>query len=1353
MRQHLAKFSRKIIQSITLSVTVFFASATYAAGPVNLGLANTPLFLGASVQPNVFFVSDDSGSMDWEFMTPAHWRWINYDPDPIRDGSFDNSGTSSRNTTGTLYAAEFSGTDGNDGGYGYIFGNSDNVYGNSCDNNYYYGWTENCADSNNHPLDVDWRGRANGLNRIYYNPNIVYEPWDGPCDTSGTACADATYTSVRSDPFSTQDGYVITRNLNSDGDANNGPFIYEVWIDDSGYTGSRPERGSNFNETGYASTALGSSIATDIANGEVDLWDSHMRLTVSSTSVDVHLVAYNPIPLGVSRGLNETFIADTLVSGSACYNVLGDAVSVKAIRDQVVVDQANAATYIGATGGASCRTISEATQNVANWYQYYRRRVFSVKNAISEVIDAQPTFRFGMTVLNQYSGSNGIFREMPSPSLTNLTAHNELIKEKYFAFDQPAKGTPLRSALDRAGRYYNDKLSQSTPIAYSCQKNFTILFTDGIWNSDSSFSVGDTDSDGKSNTVSDVAYKYYKLDLSALPDNVKPDLPLESDLPLVALDPTEPANKTTIQHMVTFTVAFGVTGSLVDADGDDNPDFNAAGGNWTVPGVPDKDGNWGSPVSNGADNVDDLWHAAYNSAGIFASASTPAEVSQRLISAISAIASRISSAAAVALNSGTLNANSRLYQARFNSNGWSGDIFSVPIQDGPVDVLPVGAPDGVDDSPPECAGFPIVGELCKDEWSAAQELANLGFAARNIYTMNTDTYVPVTFDVLANLGVSQRDALRLNPDTLLAESTAIGQDRLDYIRGDHSKEADQSGGRFRIRNDVVDFAGTVSLGKKTSLGDVINSAPAFVGAPSFFYPDSIESASYNKYKFDNRSRTGMVYVGTNDGMLHGFNATTGVEQFAYIPGPIVSKLNQLTSVKYNSGHNFYVDGSPVVFDAFDSTWKTMLASSVGAGGQVVFGLDISDPDSLNTTAPVAWEFSDNPRTVGTKVFGDVDLGYTIGDVSFAKMNNNEWAVVFGNGYNNTEADGNASTTGNGVIYVVNAFNGELIKKFDTGIGWAEDPTGADRPNGVASVTPVDIDGDFKVDYLYAGDLFGNLWKVDVSSSSTSSWDIAYTGKPFFVAKSPAGVVQPITSGVAVKRHPVARDEALVLFGTGKYMELIDSASTGVFTEIETFYGIWDNNTGSVAARSALLQQEIKALVSVTGVDSVVREFRITSSETQDTKYAIDWSTDKGWYLDLRFGTEYGERVVVQPIIRNNRVVFVTQTPDSDPCSAGGTSWIMELNANDGNRLIVPPFDVNGDGIIDDSDIAPYLSADTITSGVRSKEGIVASPGILNNNKDGAAEFKYFSGTKGGVDVVAESADDEFRKRQGWRQLR
>lgn len=1331
--------------SASLSAIVFLSSAT-PVHAVNLSIANTPLFLGAAVQPNVFFVSDDSGSMDWEYMTPAHWRWHNYDPDPIRDGSFNSwEPTTSRNTSGLFDVAEFQWTDTENGTMYYNYDNSDSVYGNDC---YYRGRTELCGDTIYHPLDVDWRGYSGDLNRVFYATDIEYEPWDGPCDNSGNPCADASFTAARSDPFSTQPGYSDTRNLETDGDFNNGPFIYEVWIDDSGYADSRPGRGTNFNPTGYAASNFASDTASDQANGEIDLWDSHMRFTVSSASINVQLFAFNPQPVDPGRGLNETVLGSTTLNTAACYNILGSADMVRTIRDQIVADQVNAATYMAASGATGCRTVAETAQNIANWYQYYRRRAFPVKNAIAEIIDSQPTFRFGMTLINR---DDLVFNEVPDISLTNFTAHNTEIKRDYFAYEQSSYGTPLRRALEAAGDYYADDLSgKDDPIAYSCQKNFTILFTDGAWNGGSPY-VGNEDGDNRSDTLADVAYRYYMNDLSPLEDNVKPDLPLESDLPQFVLDPTTPDNITTHQHMVTFTVAFGLSGNLVDTDGDGNPDFDAAGNDWSTPGEPDKDGFW-SDLGSDAEKTDDVWHAAFNSAGIYASASSPTEVSEKLINAISAIASRVGSAAAVALNSGTLNANSRLYQARFNSNGWSGNLFSVPIQDGPVDR----DNDGNDDSPAECDAYPEVGALCDVEWNAAYELAQQGHASRNIYTMETDTYTTVEFENLFDLSSEQRTALRTHPDTLVVEGSGVGQDRLDYLRGDHSLESDQSGGSFRVRNSVADFNG-VSLGIKSALGDIIHSSPAYVGAPDFSYPDSLEADNYSAFKYNNRNRDPVTYVGANDGMLHAFDALTGEEKFAYVPGALIKRLNLLTSLNYNSGHTYFVDGSPQVFDAYDSGWKTMLASSVGAGGQIVFGMDITDPDAI--ASRTIWEFTDNPRMSGTDVFGDVDLGFTIGDVRYAKMNNGEWVVIFGNGYNNTHPDDNVSTTGNGVIYVVNAFTGALVRKFDTGIGMAEDPTAANRPNGVATVTPVDMDGDFKVDALYAGDLFGNVWKVDVTSSTPGSWDFAYkTGtdpKPVFIARDAGGTVQPVTSAIAVKRHPIERDQTLLLFGTGKYFEVGDSASAGAATQIQTFYGVWDDNNGmSQPLRNDLMEQRILDQDFVTGVDGSSREFRVTSSERDDLSYQIDWSTDKGWFMDLRYGDEYGERVVVDPIIRNNRIIFVTTVPDEDPCGYGGSSWIMELNANDGNRLHIPPFDVNGDGVIDETDIMDYMGTDTIVSGTRSREGIVASPGILNNNSGGgSSEIKFFSGSRGGIDIVSESAAANFRKRQSWRQLR
>ncbi|HFB66820.1 MAG TPA: pilus assembly protein PilY, partial [Aeromonadales bacterium] len=723
---------------------------------------------------------------------------------------------------------------------------------------------------------------------------------------------------------------------------------------------------------------------------------------------------------------------------------------------------------------------------------------------------------------------------------------------------------------------------------------------------------------------------------------------------------------------------------------------------------------------------DDIWHAAFNSNGTYASASSAAAVAEKLIAAISNIAGRIGSASAVALNSGTLNANSRVYQAKFDSNDWSGALVSIPIQSGQTPVAPATT---------TCTSEAL-GELCPQEWNAAEELESMNYNVRKVFTRNIDTGTAVEFKTLSDLAASQQTALRTNPDTAAVESTTIGQQRLNYVLGDNSNEGTASS-EFRVRKLTA-----LGTGK---LGDIIHSSPAFSGAPDSFYPDLLEGVgnSYNAYRLANENRTPMVYVGANDGMLHAFNGADGSEEFAYIPGPLVNKLNQLSSKNYNNGHTYFVDGSPKIFDAFDgSSWKTMLASSVGAGGQTVFGLDITDPDGFST-ADVKWEFSDAD---------DADLGYTIGDVTFARMNNDKWVVIFGNGYNNTEPDGNVSSTGNAVIYVVDAFTGALIKKFDTGVGTADDPLnpGSNRPNGMARVSAVDLDGDFNADYLYAGDLFGNVWKVDVSATSTASWDFAYKDgvnpKPFFIAKDSNGDVQPITAGVAVKRHPLKKSQTIVLFGTGKYMEVGDSAIPTGGGPIYSFYGVWDDNTASQYSRSQLLQQEILNQTVVSGADGIDREFRVTSSSEQPA-YKIDWTSDKGWYMDLRYSNFYGERVVVEPVVRNGRVIFVTLIPDEDPCSSGGDGWIMELNADSGSRLPASPFDVNGDGIIDGDDFVNYSSEDTIVSGVKSRSGIVAKPGILNNPKGGTDEYKYFSGTSGKVDIVGESSNPNSRRRQ------
>jgi type IV pilus assembly protein PilY1 len=372
---------------------------------------------------------------------------------------------------------------------------------------------------------------------------------------------------------------------------------------------------------------------------------------------------------------------------------------------------------------------------------------------------------------------------------------------------------------------------------------------------------------------------------------------------------------------------------------------------------------------------------------------------------------------------------------------------------------------------------------------------------------------------------------------------------------------------------------------------------------------------------------------------------------------------------------------------------------------------------------VLWEFTDAH---------DRDLGYSFSQPSIVQMANGRWAAVFGNGYNNSEADGTASTTGHAVLYIVFLDGGldgvwtpgtDYIK-LDTGVG----TTGT--PNGLSTPAPIDLDGDFKVEYIYAGDLFGNLWRFDVSATSPSSWSA-----PTLLFA--AGASQPITSRPEVGLHPNSTDAnpgVLVYFGTGKYLETTDNTTSSVPTQ--TFYGIWDKfETSPSITRSNLLQQTV---VSASAGQ------RITSNN------AVNWDTHKGWYLDLPTA---GERQVSDSTLRNGRIIFTTLIPNDQVCSFGGTSWLMELDAKTGSRLEDSPFDLNNDDEFTEADKVTVTVGGTTelvaVSGVQSTQGILPSPTMLPS---GSTEIKYNSGSTGGIFITVENPGPGASGRLAWRQF-
>ncbi len=1248
-----------------LSVSWLALSAPSQAAELNL--ADAPLFLGSSVEANVFFMMDDSGSMDWEVLTVDHHYYRDYwDADNTR--GLEESGLAAIDADeGDCQDLEL---------YYYVFSsdansNSDNVYDSTCD----YPALEDQGDSTDH----DWRMLSADFNVLYYDPRVTYEPWPG--------FPDADYSSVRSNPQPGTSGYSKKRSLKS--------FKYEVWIDD---------KGADLDNNGEVK---GPDVVTDIPNGLVDLWDSRTTYVVKNNSVKSYTHTTGDAAT-IKAGTGTSSQKSTKSKKKSNKGGTGEAVCTEADveTDPPYVNCFHITTTEDTIKNSETdpwgRTTAEIQQNVANWYQYHRRRSFVAKGAVSEVILSNDAFRFGLSQINEYAE---VFVEVPAANVDDFTSHNNSLLQSMYNYEWQSNGTPLRRGLERVGRYYDDYsgYNYADPIIAACQQNYSVLMTDGYWNGDppEETQIGDEDNDGESDTVADVAHYFYTEDLSPLPDEV----------PATARDPN------TKQHMVTFTVAFGVDGNLVDTDSDGEPNpALAENGDWT-----------NGAVNTDPEKIDDLWHGAFNSKGSFVSARSPDEVADAIHGALQDVGARVGSAASVATNSGSLNTGSKLVQARFDSGEWNGQLMAFQIN--------------LDGSVAGTASWDAADQVSQQNHATGREIitwnpeidspnggrvegSGIAFHFPSDYTDPNDSNEMSDSQVTYLLDNAPHN-INTNVSGEIAANQDFGRDIVDYLRGDDTHEG---GGRnFRSRTNL--------------LGDIVNSSPRFVGAPKFRYPDAMEADSYDDFKSTHASRDGVVYVGANDGMLHAFDGDTGDEVLAYVPGAVYRNLDRLAETNYQ--HRYYVDGSPNAIDVYlddvgnNGEWRTVLAGGLGGGGQGVYALDITDPDDFdeaNASSLVLWEFDDGD---------DADLGYTYGNVQLAKMNDGTWAAVFGNGYNNTESDGNASSSGHAVLYIVDVETGELLKKIDTEAG------AAGTPNGLATPLLIDIDQDFDVDYIYAGDLLGNMWKFDVTAGSTTGWDVAWTsgGDPAPLFTTANG--QPITSQPQATFHPDNLDGFMLFFGTGRYLAVGDNVATGQTTQ--TFYGIWDKNGGlpSINPSTDLLSQSI--------TNQFDQAFDTDNNGSNDTTYTlrtvsdnvIDWTEHDGWKMDLfpeqingaTNTANFGERQVTQALVRGGRVIFTTLVPSSAECDFGGTSFLMEVDYRDGSSLEFPAFDLNGDG--------EYDADDSDAAGLSSSVGIMPSVSLLSNH---AVDIAFGSGASGDIQVIELTVGDQAYGRQSWRML-
>lgn len=757
-------------------------------------------------------------------------------------------------------------------------------------------------------------------------------------------------------------------------------------------------------------------------------------------------------------------------------------------------------------------------------------------------------------------------------------------------------------------------------------------------------------------------------------------------------------NPATWPHMSTYTIGFSQMAYSWNYSSITAPTEMAPFGyDGSFPGLANGSIKWPDLTTNTADrNALDLWHAALNGRGRFYAIQQGAELEQafrEIIGKINEESAPLPDKIAGGSSTSGYNVsqnNAGIFASTYSpKDNWSGYIAATRVIEPEVYACPT-----KDDAAKTCTRFPDVvsgweGKTTANRLDELQSVDN-----RKILTWSDETSAGIPFKWAASTtpgaGIDystaqKKSLLGLNAgDTITDALTTLGRNIVNYIRGNRSLEG-TADTQMRVRT--------------SRQGDIVNSEIWYTSGAISNY-----AMGYADFVKAQKDRTPVLYVGGNDGMLHGFSAANGSELLAYVPRGVVGGLKKLTEATYQ--HQYYVDGSPMTGDIKDGdSWKTMLVGTLGAGGKGYFLLDVTSPGSFGTTsvlkdrtrgnseaAPNCNALTDTAQQACTNaVAEDADIGNITARpgrnpaslqeaTQITRLNNGRWAVVMGNGYNSAKQR---------PVLLVQYLDGNRELKLIPVTNSTSTPgSGNAADNGLASPALVDLDGDGKTDVVYAGDNLGNLWKFDLTSTNADNWAVAFSGQPLFTARGPVALssnntrdqVQPITAppivrandrsqtlGTGTDAKTVALGGMMVAFGTGRNVTE-DDRRVDKTQNVQTLYSVLDNTRYRMNSDKTSLEVhpgggtcpsgndcvptpaavgtmnstgKLLAQQSITKPTGAIGDSATITANQELT--AKTWSSYKGWYLDL---PATGERLLkpMQFFDSSNILAVYTESP-------------------------------------------------------------------------------------------------------------
>ncbi|TNE50202.1 MAG: VWA domain-containing protein, partial [Deltaproteobacteria bacterium] len=436
------------------------------------------------------------------------------------------------------------------------------------------------------------------------------------------------------------------------------------------------------------------------------------------------------------------------------------------------------------------------------------------------------------------------------------------------------------------------------------------------------------------------------------------------------------------------------------------------------------------------------------------------------------------------------------------------------------------------------------------------------------------------------------------------------------------------------------------------LGAIYHSTPAIAKAPTDILPDpgyqawlqtKIPAGSFQDKKVTERPT--VVYVGSNDGVLHAFHADTGIELWGVVPATILSRLRAaVNGVGEDKARVYTVDGTPLVQDiqlysrvvngVVESKWMTILVVGFRAGGRGYLALDVTNPYRPRILWEINNESDKDPTDAGQGKFDR--LGYTYGQPFLASV----LVDIKGNGKPEERAvailpggvklnptlgklliDQNETNMG-AVVYIVDVETGTLLRELT-----AKDMRGiAGTPVGFGLMPAV-------ATKAFVGDVIGNLYRIDLNSTKPLQWKIEkFFDKLWDQGETP----KPIMTGMTLAMNQ--RGELVLFGGTG------DTENINFVSGFNKVFSIREKVTISGGLVS-----------SVEAIPNYITKLDKYLTHENDEKQTPG--------PEVTIKSPNGERLTGPPIVFNGTAYFTSYTPSTQLpiCGIPGHSRVYGIH--------------------------------------------------------------------------------------------